>query len=346
MQRTTALAWLVFVLRACTPCISQANPDLPTYFKKYVGLSYEQIQSIRGGKAYAKTIRPRTPSEVFVFGAVYVNAVAEDYVKLAQDFDRLRNVSGFLAIRRFSSPPQPSDFEGFSFDPQDIDALKKCKPGDCDVQLPASYMDDFRKTIDWSSPTVADQVNKALREAGLEKLTAYQRDGNRALDVYHDKQHPVDVAEQFKYMISYSKALPEYLPDFYDYLLTYPNGKPGKTEDSFYWAKVKFGLKPTLRVVHVITTQKPAKDGTAYFIAEKQLYASHYFETALDLTSCIPDSPDSKGKGFYLIKVMGSEQAGLTGVKGSVVRKAAVDRSVSSLQKSLTSIKDGLEHGQ
>jgi hypothetical protein len=214
-----------------------------------------------------------------------------------------------------------------SLDPQDIDALKKCKPGDCDVQLPASYMDDFRKTVDWTSPTVAEQIDKDVREAGLQELTAYQRDGNRALDVYYDKQHPVDVAEQFKYMISYSKALPEYLPDVYGYLLTYPGDKPAKTEDSFYWSKVKFGLKPTLRVVHVITTQKPTKDSTAYFIAEKQLYASHYFETALDLTSCIPDSPDSKGKFFYLIKVMGSEQAGLTGAKGSVVRKAAIDLS-------------------
>jgi hypothetical protein len=43
---------------------------------------------------------------------------------------------------------------------------------------------------------------------------------------------------------------------------------------------------------------------------------------------------------------MGSEQAGLTGVKGSIVRKAAVDRSVSSLQKSLTAIKNDLENNQ
>jgi len=43
---------------------------------------------------------------------------------------------------------------------------------------------------------------------------------------------------------------------------------------------------------------------------------------------------------------MGSEQAGLTGFKGSIVRKVAVDRSASSLQKSLTVIKNTLEHNQ
>jgi hypothetical protein len=47
--------------------------------------------------------------------------------------------------------------------------------------------------------------------------------------------------------------------------------------------------------------------------------------------------------GFYLIMLMGSEQAGLTGVKGSVVRKVAVGRSVSNLQDALTTIKSHLE---
>ena len=46
---------------------------------------------------------------------------------------------------------------------------------------------------------------------------------------------------------------------------------------------------------------------------------------------------------FVLIKAMGSEQAGLTGVKGSMVRKVAVGRSASSLEKSLAAIKTMLE---
>jgi hypothetical protein len=48
--------------------------------------------------------------------------------------------------------------------------------------------------------------------------------------------------------------------------------------------------------------------------------------------------------GFYLIMLMGSEQAGLTGVKGSVVRKVAVGRSVSNLRDALTTIRSDLEH--
>jgi hypothetical protein len=116
--------------------------------------------------------------------------------------------------------------------------------------------------------------------------------------------------------------------------------------DTFQWAKVKFGLKPTLRVLHIVTMPGSGPDEFAYTIAEKQLYSSHYFQTALDLTFCIRGSGDPKKPGFYLIKAMGSEQAGLTGFKGSIVRKVAVGRSVSSLEKSLAVIKSTLENDQ
>src|ERR1700683_2339435 len=100
---------------------------------------------------------------------------------------------------------------------------------------------------------------------------AYQRAGNEARGVYNDKNDPTEVPKQFAYMLSYDKALPERLPDFYQYLLAYPSGKPANVDDTFYWARVKFGLKPTLRIVHVLTMRGGPEDPVAYAIAEKQL---------------------------------------------------------------------------
>ena len=37
----------------------------------------------------------------------------------------------------------------------------------------------------------------------------------------------------------------------------------------------------------------------------KQLYSSHYFQTALDLSVCVRESTDPKRPGFYLIKALG-----------------------------------------
>jgi len=173
-------------------------------------------------------------------------------------------------------------------------------------------------------------------------MQTYRQEGNRALGVYSDKEKPVDVSKQFEYMLSYVQVLPKVLPDFHHYLLAYPSGKTANIEDSFYWAKVKFGLKPTLRVIQIASIRGQSPSEPAYTIAEKQLYSSHYFETALDLTFCVRD-PDNPQLGFYLIKALGSEQSGLTGFKGSIVRKVAVNRTASSLEKSLAAIKSLLE---
>jgi len=327
------------------PCRAQTNAELVNYLQQDVKLSQDQIASLRKGEAVAKNLDSRNADEVFLFGVVYVNATPENYVKIAYDFDRLRKLPNYLALEKFSTPPQLSDLKGFVLDSQDIKDLKECKPAHCNLQIPASSIGDLHQTINWSDPEAEQQVNQMAQAKALQHLLAYQKNGNQALGVYNDKHDPTEVPEQFKYMLSYAKALPKALPDYYQYLLDYPNGKPANVENMFYWEKVKFGLKPTLRMVQVVTMQGKNPHEPAYTIAEKQLYSSHYFETALDLTYCIR-SDDPKQPGFYLIMIMGSEQAGLTGFKGSIVRSHAVGRGVSNLQISLTTIKNALEKKQ
>ena len=101
-------------------------------------------------------------------------------------------------------------------------------------------------------------------------------------------------------------------------------------------------LKPTLRILQAVVYRDSRSEYPAYAVAVKQLYASHYFETALDLTVCVPD-PEASGLGFYLITLKGSQQAGLSGLKGGIVRRVAVDRTRSSLERALGAIKQKLE---
>jgi hypothetical protein len=337
---------LVLIAAAALPGSYQSTPDLQRFFQQNIGLSEDQIAAIRSGQPVAKTMPSRTPAEVFLFGAIYIHAAPESYLQLARDFDRRRKLPNFLALGVLSNPPQLSDLKGFSFDSDDIQALKACKSGDCLIQMPASSIEALHRSINWSAADVSEQVNHFLQKTALQRLLAYQHEGNQALGVYDDKHDPTEVSQQFAYMLSYTKALPEHLPDFYHYLLSYPNAKPANVENTFYWARVKFGLKPTLRVVQVVTMRGNPADQVAYAIAEKQLYSSHYFETALDLSICVREGDGPKQPGFYLIKAMGSEQAGLSGFNGSIVRKAAVGRSVSNLRNALTTIRNTLEGSQ
>ena len=245
-------ALVALIAATAVPGFCQSN-DLQTFFQQTVGLSQDQIASIRSGQPVAKTLPPRTPAEVFLFGAVYIHAAPDTYIQLVRDFESRRKLPNYLALGVFTHPPQVSHFKGFAFDNADIQALKNCQPGDCQIQMPASSIEELHRSINWSAADLNEQLNQILEKTALQRLLAYQRDGNEALGVYNDKRDPTEVARQFAYMLSYDKALPVYLPDFYHYLLAYPNARPKNVEDSFYWAKVKFGLKPTLRVVHVVT---------------------------------------------------------------------------------------------
>jgi hypothetical protein len=336
------IALLVPLLMWISTAFGDNDRDEPyKFFREYIGLNDGQIEALRAGKAIARVVESRTPDEVFVFGSVYVEATPESYLKFASDIDALRKLPGYLAIQKFSDPPQLSDLDGFSLEEEDIKELKKCKPGHCEVQLPTEAMETFQQSIDWSAPDLAGQVNRQARQMAFQALQSYMQGGNAALGTYRDKNHPAVVAENFESLLGRSKALPVYLPDLNHYLLDYPNVKLDNIKTEFHWEKVNFGLKPTFRMVQEIVYRGTSGRQTAYAVAEKQLYASHYFETALDLTVCVRD-PQRPG-GFYLITLKGSKQAGLTGLKGGIVRKVAVDKTRSSLERVLVSIKQRLE---
>ena len=264
----------------------------------------------------------------------------ESYLKLASDIDALRKLPSYLAIQSFSDPPQLSDLEDFTLEEQDITDLRDCKTGHCQVQLPNEAIEDFQRSINWSAPDVADRVNRLAQRLALQALLEYRQGGNGALGAYRDKKHPAAVAETFASLVKPFEALPVYLPELNDYLLEYPKAKSDNVQAGFYWEKVNFGLKPTFRIIQKIVYRGAVGKKPAYAVAEKQIYASHYFETALDLTVCVKDAHRS---GFYIITVKGSKQAGLTGLKGSIVRKVAVDKTRSSLERVLVTIKQKLE---
>jgi hypothetical protein len=329
------------VLLLASPATNAVGQDEPyRFFREFVGLNEDQIGTIRSGKALAKVVETTTPDEVFVFGAVYVNASPERYLELATDIDALRKLPGYIAIQGFSDPPQLSDLDGFALERQDIEELKTCKVGRCEVQLPTEAMEEFKQSIDWSAPDVDDRVNRLARRMALQALLNYMHGGNAALGVYRDKSHPAAVAETFASLIMRLSALPVYLPELNEYLVEYPKAKSDNVQAGFYWEEVNFGLKPTFRIVQRVVYRGASPTDLAYVVAEKQIYASHYFEAALELTVCVKDA---QRPGFYIITVKGSKQAGLTGLKGSIVRKVAVDKARSSLERVLLSMKQRLE---
>jgi hypothetical protein len=105
------------------------------------------------------------------------------------------------------------------------------------------------------------------------------------------------------------------MPDMRAYLLDSPRVTLPGASSFLYWQETVFGLKPTLRISHL--TIREGKDQTV--VTSKMLYASHYFWTAIELRTLLPDP--SRGTGFWLITANRSRSDGLSGFTGPFVRR-------------------------
>jgi hypothetical protein len=317
-----------------------AQTRLPAFFT-HMGLTPQQVAAIDQGRPAAKVLSWGGASEVFVFGAVFINGSPGTYLKAARDIKRLAKSEGYLGIGELQPTATVADLSAMTLEPDDVKALKNCKEGDCDVQLPIDSIQAFRDKVNWSQPDPSSQVNALARGMVIDLLQAYQRGGNAALGTYRDKDQPARVSQQFETMVGRASSLPEVLPELRRYLLQYPEATLPGADSYFYWEKVNFGLKPTVRINHGVVYSTKGPNGDISAVAIKQLYASHYFHTALDLSVCVSDA--AKPGGFYLLTLKGSEQEGLTGAKGSMLRKIVVDKTRSGLETALASIKKAVE---
>jgi hypothetical protein len=336
---------LAFLITGWNASLPAAAADPEQAIRQKLNITAEERALLDQGKAIVREVRTNDRAEILIHGAVYVNGSPSTFLKAYTEVEKLVDGKGFLAAKRFGSPPMLSDLSNVTFDNDDLQALRTCSPGDCDIQLPARLMQTFRSSIDWNSPQAGVRANALIREMALSGLEAYLKGGNQALGVYQDKSEPTKVDSVFKTVVSRLTELPAYDREFYDYLIAYPQSKrPPNTSDFFYWETVKFGLKPTFRMNHLIVRQPPDKPDR-WLVANKQLYASHYFQTALDMWFCVPAAASGK-PGFYLLTVKGSRQDGLTGFKGKLLRGPVISRTLSSVQAALELLKRRTEAAQ
>jgi hypothetical protein len=313
---------------------TSAQPQPETFFKKKMGLSEAEIQQIRQGQIVTKVLPSGdTKYGVLVLGAVYVNAPAEKFAAVYKDVNRLRKLKVYLDLQPFSvggAPVKLSDFDRVTLNRKDIDELRDCAPGDCDLQL--GNVEAVRKQIRWGSPEQYDQANKVARQAMFDLLQHYQSGGLKSLASYEDRGKPFNRFTETKAMLDDSFYLQgSTAPDVYRHVVEYPQNKLAGTEEFFYWENIDFGQGPTIRVSH--NTIFPMGAGPAKPVAvNKQLYASRYIRTALLIFICVPDT---QGKGFYLIEINDSRTPDFGSLKASIVRKVATSTAEQSVKDML-----------
>ena len=216
-------------------------------------------------------------------------------------------------------------------------SARTCRVGDCAIKLSQPTLEQLRTEIDWSKPTASADAKAFMRRRAHEFVTGYLEGGNERLGVYRDSQRPTFVAAEFKSMIDRLPEFVEYLPNLQRYLLQYPSASLPGARSFLYWQEVVFGLKPTIRINHVVI--RLSQEGVA--VATKMLYASHYFWTALDLRLLVPDP--ARGPGFWFVTQGRSRSDGLTGFIGRLIRNRVQSEARDGALKALRATRTRLE---
>jgi hypothetical protein len=310
---------------------------LEEYLRHVVRLTTAERDHLAGGQAVTKLLDVDEKKEVAVFGAVWIGAPIRRYVEAVNDIETFESGGGFKMTRRIGDPPRLEDFADLKLPPEDLEDLRDCRVGDCEVKLGEYALERFRREIDWKRPDARDAANALMRQIALEYVRRYREGGNEQLAVYRDGSVPTFTAQEFRAMTDNMPELTAYLPTLRKYLLDYPRVTlPGSTS-FLYWQETDFGLKPTIRISH-LTIREGAEDTV---VASKMLYASHYFRTGLELRVLVPDR--SRGPGFWFVMVNRSQTDGLSGFTGMFVRRRVRSEVRNGALAGLRSTKQKLE---
>lgn len=312
-------------------------PRLESYVTKDVRLTAGERSRLRGGGPVTKLLDVDESKEVAVFGAIWINAPIRRYVEALEDIESFETGASFRVTKRISPRPTIDDFAQLRLPEPDVKSLRTCRVGDCDVKLDEKALQRFRAEVDWNAPNARDAADTLMRQLALEYVTAYLEHGNDRFPVYRDHARPTFVATEFREMIDQMPELTTHMPDVRRHLLSYPQDTlPGSTS-FLYWQETQFGLKPTLRISHV--TIREGRDDT--IVASKMLYASHYFWTAIELRTLLPDP--SRGPGFWFVTVNRSRSDGLSGFTAMFVRGRVRSRVRNGVVSVLQTTKQKLE---
>lgn len=306
--------------------------------------STTELRALDSGRAVVKSLDTPMRRELAHVGVVHIDAPPERFVDRFRDIERFERGPGIPQIGRFGIPPRPEDLASLTLPARDLTALSTCRPGDCGLKLSTAAITRFRNDVNWSSPTAALQGHAVTRALILELVQTYRANGNAALGRYDDGGEPMSVAEEFRALLASGNRLPLPAPGLMAYLEEYPRSQLSGAEDFFYWSMVDFGLKPTVRVNHVIIYPLAGRpSGVSHAIAIKQLWASHYFQTTLELRFLVDDGRGAGRPGFYLLSITRSRIDGTTGLTGSLLRPVINRRSRTAVRNYLEHLKRQVE---
>lgn len=321
--------WMAVIFVAA-PMVSGAGlraQTVPSQLRQFLTTNARfdegDFRDLAAGKPVTKLLGGKDKVEVAGIGAIRIAVPRDFFLSQLDDIAPYKQAQTNPPpeVGKFNSPPQLADLQALSLDTRDIDSLRDCRPGHCDVKLPGTAIKRFRQEIEWSGNGAAESANRLFREFLLTRVEAYLKSGNAALAAYHDKRSPVSLVSGLQKLIASAPYLASRAPRLAKCLENFPRCDVA-VQGFLYWSKEEFGhgLQPVVSVSQVLLDREGNNGSGWVWQASKQLYASHYVDCSLALTLIVEAGDKRDAPALYLVYLNRSRSDVFKGILAGMVR--------------------------
>jgi hypothetical protein len=317
--------------------------DVISLLQARAGFSPEDMAALTAGQVAVRSDASAENLEAVVVAAVQVRTAMDRALGYFRQLVSFEDGAVTLRFGLFASPPRQEDLARLAIDDDTLGDLRSCRPGNCGVRVGTKGAAEIGRAIDWRAPDAAERAAGWARQALAAYVTAYLDRGDAALVTYDDQSKPVNLRDAWRAIVDRSPALAEYAPALQRHLTGFPSvALPGAT-DEIYWNQEHYtSLKPITGLTHLVTWRDPQHPDRGV-VAQKQIYASHYFYGSLAVTLFLQDSREPDHPVTWVIYFNRSRGDLLKGGFGGLKRRVAESMVKESAETMLGAIKRELE---
>lgn len=331
---------LVLALVCASAIIVAAQSSAAAAFHKLLvdkaAFTSEEFFVLNKGDIVVKILKAKEKRQISVFGIVRLQNVPDLDMTMFRESLSQKSNKAVLDGAKFSTPPVLQDIGSLKIDDRDLDDMKTCVVGDCKLKLPARIINRLQTDVEWNAPEHKLQAVSVFKQFLVDYAGDYLVRGDQALIELVDKRKPVRLVDEYRILLDSSVFIRGLAPEFDNYLRRYPEAELPGVENRLDWSKVGSGLKPIITVTHGTAYAKKADDFSSLLIATKQLYASHYIDASLALSSLVRIGADDKADTYLIFTDISSSDAlggAFSAMAHGVVEGEALERVNDLLQR-------------
>lgn len=325
------IAAIAVVTLAAQHSAAQLTPgQLRSVLVQYAGFTEADLAAMDNGEIIVRPVKTANKQDVAVFGIVQNSTLPQFTMTAFRDSLSQKGNKEMEAKGRFSDPPKLNDLDPLVLEDRDFEELRKCKVGDCDINMSANWIKRFNSEIDWNAIDYRQRATELFRSMVLEYAVHYASNGVASLGTLVNRKKPLNLAASHRELLNDLVLIETFAPGLREYVQEFPKGDLSGAQNELHWSAVDFGLNPTVTLTHAAVLATAATGNDQHFVVTRQFYSTRYLDASISLTALLR-IPNGETTESYIIFTDRSRSDALDGMFSGVARGVVENEAVTRI---------------